>query len=218
VPEAYSAFGGWRAFSAAELSRLWASPVYALCPSRRRSPLATWGFFSPASPLGWAPSALPWAASGRRPRLFSLGLFFLGLGNRGRGRLGRRVLLSTRTLKLGEHILVSRSSISYCPGRGWTVRGDLPLVERHVELRLELVGNHSRGDGAEHLAVFAGLTVMRQRSLERLLANSFMVLNSWASRSARRWRSTSRRRLLAAVSGMPGPAEEIVAGVGRRRL
>ena len=34
---------------------------------------------------------------------------------------------------------------------------NLALVERDVELVLEFVGDHAGGDGAEHLAVFAGL-------------------------------------------------------------
>src|SRR5262245_37053637 len=34
---------------------------------------------------------------------------------------------------------------------------DLPLIEAHVELGLELIGDHARCDSAEHFAVLASL-------------------------------------------------------------
>jgi len=62
---------------------------------------------------------------------------------------------------------------------------DFLLVERDVELVLELVGNRAAGDGAEQLAVLAGLDLDDANQLVERLARSVMWLNSCASRSAR---------------------------------
>ena len=58
------------------------------------------------------------------------------------------------------------------------------------------------------------LTLMTQISLETPLASSVMVLNSCASRSARRCLSASMRRLFGRVSGIAKPLrKQIIARV-----
>jgi hypothetical protein len=46
---------------------------------------------------------------------------------------------------------------------------NLTLVERDVELVLELVGDHAGGDRAEHLAIFAGLDLHDAHELGKAL-------------------------------------------------
>lgn len=49
------------------------------------------------------------------------------------------------------------------------VEMNLALVERDIELMLELVGNHAGGDGAEHLAIFASLDLHHADQLAQAL-------------------------------------------------
>ena len=75
-----------------------------------------------------------------------------------RGRRGQRRGALDAHFERGHHVLVQpQFDLVIAQRADGVFEVNLPLVERDVELRLELVGNHARGDGAEHLAVFAGL-------------------------------------------------------------
>src|ERR1035438_2759152 len=58
----------------------------------------------------------------------------------------------------GHHVRVQpQFDLVLAQGTGRGFEGNLPLLERDVELSLELVGDRTRGDRAEHLAVVASL-------------------------------------------------------------
>src|SRR5216117_272760 len=131
---------------------------------------------------------------------------------------GTAVPLSTRTFSVVVTSGCKRSSTSCSP----SVRSG---CSRRIFFLSMAISNWCRSSSAIVPAVIEpnslpsspAFTLRTSVIFERALASSLMVLNSWASRWARRWRSASRRRLLPPSTESQGPVEKDSCARNRRR-
>jgi hypothetical protein len=90
--------------------------------------------------------------------LFGPLLFLPGFGSRWGFHNGQRSAAFDADFEFGGNVGVQAEfDFVFAKNPNGVFEVNLPFVEADVELRLKLIGNHSRGDRAEHFAVLASL-------------------------------------------------------------
>ena len=111
-------------------------PHWALLPFSARRVLGC-GFLAPAA-------------------FFGLWLFLFRLRWRGSRSRQWSSALDAKFECARDVLVQPQLNLVFTQGADWMIEVDFPFIKRHIKLRLELVGDHSISDRAEHFTIFTG--------------------------------------------------------------